>query len=60
MRNQDFTPHTPQFPDVPSELWQMHKQQLLALQRIEMQLAQLVALQRGTAAPPLPPEAMPG
>jgi hypothetical protein len=48
----------PQHPDLLSELWQMHRQQMLLLQRMEALLQALVA-QGSQPAQPEPPPGMP-
>ena len=48
----------PQHPDLLSVLWQMHRQQMLLLQRMEALLQQLVA-QGSKPAQPEPPPGMP-
>ena len=58
--NIDLTPKPLSFPDPLSDMWKMHREQLVALQRIEMQLQQLVALQRETLARLSPPDSTPG
>jgi len=58
--NIDLTPKPLNFPDRLSDMWKMHREQLVALQRIEMQLQQLVSLQRETLARLSPPDSTPG
>lgn len=58
--NIDLTPKPLSFPDPLSDMWKMHREQLVALQRIEMQLQQLVSLQRETLARLSPPGSTPG
>jgi len=48
----------PQHPDLLSELWQMHRQQMLLLQRMEALLQQVVA-QGAQPARPEPPRGTP-
>ena len=57
--NIDLTPKPLSFADPLSDMWTMHREQLVALQRIEMQLQQLVALQRETLARLQPPGSKP-
>ncbi len=53
-----ITQSQPKHPDLLSELWQMHRQQMLLLQRMEALLQALVA-QGSQPAQPEPPPGMP-
>ncbi len=58
MENSFIYPQQQKHPDLLSELWQMHRQQMLMLQRMEALLQALVA-QGSQPAQPEPPPGMP-